>query len=156
MVQDIPGCDVGCFSNKTARVTTVSRLNVIGVPAEIGMRLTGHNSREGYMRYNTDEDGIEMRALQNVASAVSGTVDDISWQAAFNYKRQRFYQSQNKPPQLILPLPLDSSSICDTGDVSEIVVDHDHATRTQLIRASDVNNKRRMIDEDDWWSNSNV
>ena len=57
---------------------------------------------------------------------------------------------------MILPLPLDSSSISDTGDVSKIVVDQDHATRAQLIRASDVNNKRRMIDEDDWWSNSNI
>ena len=98
MVQDIPGCDVGCFSNKTARVTTVSCLNAMGVPTEIGMRLTGHNSRAGYMRYNIDEDGIEMRALQNVASAVSGTSGDISWQAALNYEQQRFYQSQNKPP----------------------------------------------------------
>ncbi|KAJ7559543.1 hypothetical protein O6H91_04G090100 [Diphasiastrum complanatum] len=30
------------------------RLNAMGVPAEIGMKLTGHTSREGYMRYNTD------------------------------------------------------------------------------------------------------
>jgi hypothetical protein len=83
MVQDIPGCDVGCFSNKTARVTTVSRLNAMGVPAEIGMKLTGHNSREGYMRYNTDEDGIEMRVSKPVSHdpcgfwRISGDLDGV-------------------------------------------------------------------------------
>jgi hypothetical protein len=155
MVQDIPGCDVGCFSNKTARVTTVSRLNAMGVPAEIGMKLTGHNSREGYMRYNTDEDGIEMRALQNIASAVSGTGGDISWHQALNYERQRFYESQNKQPQSILPSPSVSSSICDVRDGSEIVDAQDRAMIAQLVPAPDVNCKR-MIEEDDWWSNSDV
>lgn len=45
------------------------------------------------MRYNTDHEGIEMRALQNCASAVPGTSGDVLWIKALRYEQHRFEES---------------------------------------------------------------
>jgi len=93
MVQDISGCDVKSITNKNSRVTVVSRLNAMGVPPNIGMKLTSHTSIEGYMCYNTNEEGIEMRAFQNCASAVLGTGGEVLWIEALRNEQHRFEES---------------------------------------------------------------
>jgi len=45
------------------------------------------------MRYNTDEEGIEMRALQNCASVVPGTGGDVLWIEALRYEQCHFEES---------------------------------------------------------------
>ena len=58
MVTSLPGCAQGNYSNKSVRITTICRFNAMGVPPEVGMRMTGHTSRKGYMHYDVDNDGI--------------------------------------------------------------------------------------------------
>ena len=94
MIASLSGAHEGNYSNKSARVTTICRLNAMGVPPELGMRMTGHTSREGYMCYDVDSDGIIMRALQNVASAVPGSGGDVSWEAALKFEQDRFKRLQ--------------------------------------------------------------
>ena len=79
----------GNYSNKNASVTNISSFNAMGVPREIGMRMTRHTSREGYMRYDKDSEDIMMRALQNVASAIPGMGRNLSWEAALTYEKDR-------------------------------------------------------------------
>ena len=111
MVTSLPGCAQGNYSNKSVRITTICHFNAMGMPPEVGMRMTGHTSREGYMFYDVDNDGIVMRALQNVASAVPGTSGDVSWDAALKYEHDRYKKLQG----FIIP------SIADTGASSSCV-----------------------------------
>ena len=63
MVQDIFADDVKSITDKNLRVRAVSRRNVVRVHPNIDMKLVGHTSTEGYICYNTKDEGIEMRAL---------------------------------------------------------------------------------------------
>ena len=94
MVTALSSVEGANYSNKSARVTTIGRFNAMGVPPEIGMRMIGYTSREGYMRYDKDSQDIMMHALQNVASVVSGTEGNISWEAALNYEKDHYKELQ--------------------------------------------------------------
>lgn len=75
MLGDIPGVEDGYYTNKSVQGSIIHGL---------GMRMAGHTSHDGH----TLRHWKSCEALQNVASFVSGTDRDNSWEVALHYKHE--------------------------------------------------------------------
>jgi hypothetical protein len=84
----IVGIDTECFSNKSGRVTLITRMAAQGVPDEVGMMITGHHSVDGYGRYDRTKD-LKMEA----ANLVSRT-PELTFKSAMEVVNKKFMQEQ--------------------------------------------------------------
>jgi hypothetical protein len=82
----IVGIDTDCFSNKSGRVTLITRMAALGVPDEVGMMVSGHYTANGYGRYDRTKD-LKMEA----ANLVSRT-PQLSWENAMEKVSKKFHE----------------------------------------------------------------
>jgi hypothetical protein len=60
------GIDDGLISNKSGRVSLITRMAASGVPDEVGMLVSGHHTQSGYSRYDRTEK-LKMEAAIHVS-----------------------------------------------------------------------------------------
>lgn len=70
------GLDPEGISNKSGRTTCVTRMSAEGVPASIGMKITGHKSQGAYERYDRSKEA-QVRAAQRCVGNASDYVCNL-------------------------------------------------------------------------------
>lgn len=69
------GIDPEGYSNKSARATLITRMSAMGVPTEVGMKVSGHHTATSYAKYDRTEE-LKMRATEQVICASKGASYD--------------------------------------------------------------------------------